>query len=473
MLTSLQFPLADSRAFIDSDVGLLTRPAWPALVPDYEFVRSFGSIRKRKLGGLVGWVGEHAVCEATRAMRFRSLPKLQYPGLERISLSVPYRRFYFDGLAVGKFDVGFATQSTAPVDLSRAAAKQLIYELLDQTVDVPCYPTGFATSKFLLASKHLAKLYLTATTKVSHIDKTEVQSWWVRPGPSLFFIVVPPDETVKMPFREMRIPIDQNLGFEMSHCVIPHGGRNLPMWLLRLNSNQNLTMARALRICLLRLHAEHECLKLILQNILSNRFDLKPRSTASDTLQRYLNEAIRRISRLGNESKQLDSELAEFARISDDTINPGERDAILESLANIDVRRNIFNKVREYVDQTIHVQEQIMGDRYTIGQAGAVGPQSSAQNFHQLWQEIHEGTDLGSLAKDLEKLRRALLKEANTPDDYAIIGHVSSAEAAAKQNNGPKTLEYLARTGRWAMDVATKIGTTLAASALKDSLGIK
>jgi len=80
MLLSIQFPLADSRAFLPQKVKLLERPTWPSPSidpPIIDFVRSFGIIRKRKLGGLRGWVGESALCEADRALKFSKIPNFK------------------------------------------------------------------------------------------------------------------------------------------------------------------------------------------------------------------------------------------------------------------------------------------------------------------------------------------------------------------------------------------------------------
>ena len=53
------------------------------------------------------------------------------------------------------------------------------------------------------------------------------------------------------------------------------------------------------------------------------------------------------------------------------------------------------------------------------------------------------------------------------------MGAVASAVVVAKHGQGSKALEYLSKTGKWVLDVATKIGTTVAAAAIKESLGIK
>jgi hypothetical protein len=91
----------------------------------------------------------------------------------------------------------------------------------------------------------------------------------------------------------------------------------------------------------------------------------------------------------------------------------------------------------------------------------------------QNWNEVAGRFDLRELAEQLGSLRLELLKEAQTPEQYIAIGAVASAETEAKQANGPKALEYLSKTGTWVLDVATKIGITVAAAAIKESIGIK
>jgi len=121
------------------------------------------------------------------------------------------------------------------------------------------------------------------------------------------------------------------------------------------------------------------------------------------------------------------------------------------------------------------IGELTMGDKYDVGQAGAVGPGSHAHdmNFNQIWNQVKGDLCLSQLVEELSRLREALLEEAKNPEQYTEIGAVASAEIEAKNGQGSKVLEYLSKTGKWVLDVATKIGTTLAAAAIKESLGIK
>jgi hypothetical protein len=117
-------------------------------------------------------------------------------------------------------------------------------------------------------------------------------------------------------------------------------------------------------------------------------------------------------------------------------------------------------KFRGQTQDQLFYQEVIMGDVYKTGQAGAVGPGSHAHdiNFNQIWQESGAIKDLPALSAELGVLREALIKEAK--------------QTEAKNNNGPKMLEYLSKAGTWAFDIASKIGVQIAATAIKESMKI-
>jgi hypothetical protein len=125
-------------------------------------------------------------------------------------------------------------------------------------------------------------------------------------------------------------------------------------------------------------------------------------------------------------------------------------------------------------DGKLFIKEMIIGNKYQAGQAGAIGPGAHAHdvNFSQIWNQLAYTIDLPSLAAELSKLR-ATLKEKATDDEHDIaIGSLALAEQAAKKGNGSKTLEYLAKAGKWALDAATQIGATIAAEAIRKSLGM-
>jgi hypothetical protein len=50
---------------------------------------------------------------------------------------------------------------------------------------------------------------------------------------------------------------------------------------------------------------------------------------------------------------------------------------------------------------------------------------------------------------------------------------VAQAEISATANDGPAAIKHLRAAGKWALDVATSIGTELAAAAIKAAMGLQ
>lgn len=116
-----------------------------------------------------------------------------------------------------------------------------------------------------------------------------------------------------------------------------------------------------------------------------------------------------------------------------------------------------------------------MGDEYNIGQAGAAGPNAHAHDmtFNQIGGNIEKSMDLSELAAELSTLRKAMRGEATEPEHDIAISEVAKAEQAAKAKDSSKVAQSLRGAGKWALDVATKIGTSLATEAIKESIGQK
>jgi hypothetical protein len=129
---------------------------------------------------------------------------------------------------------------------------------------------------------------------------------------------------------------------------------------------------------------------------------------------------------------------------------------------------------RERAAASIIAGEVRMGDTYNVQGGGAVGPGARASNvtINQAWQNL-ENHDTALLARELAALRAELRTRAADPEQDLAIGEVASAQLAAEKGDGPSAMAHLARVGKWAFDVATSIGTLLAAAAIQAAMGIK
>lgn len=500
MLISIQFPLADSRRFIGENTGLLSRPVWPSPSPDIDFVRYFGSIRTRMGGGLRGW-GENLICEADNALRFRELPSFEVSesGLI-IPLRVAFRRFFFDGYAVGKFEVGIATRNSESLSLTKKQTKNLISHILCLPVTIKNPSGNPVLCELGEARKQLGNLYRIATTAISHNSEIKPENWWVKPGDPLLIFQYESRERFQIPFLGKVVTLADWSETKISCYKLQYKGSAIPMWLFPITTSSYAgKSSRILRLCLFRLHAEYECLHIILKNILTKQLVVAPRSKTSDELQNYLNKATKRIKRWESRSDKVsEAELAEFARELEDFISPGQRDSLLELLDILDIRVNVSNKVKDYLERSISINDsQIQyfllsynnidqsnrsfsmtetGDQFINekGQVGIMGHHASVQemNFNQRWNEVEDSIDVTTLAKELPLLLEELKKQATEGTHYKAIGEVADAQKAAEQKDGSKTLEYLAKAGQWVLDIAKNIGVPVATKALAIALGL-
>lgn len=333
-----------------------------------------------------------------------------------------YRRFFFDGQAVGKFEIGVATGDSYLGGLSRIQAASLIRHVLSMAVTVRgtsskavCGGSNEPViSELGEAGKHIARLYAGST--MLHPPPVQLHDWWVQAGAPLVVLVQTHAERIPIPFRGLPVPTSNySSWYELVHCQVPYRETGLRMWVITLDRYRRYREARALKICLMRLHAEHESLRLVLRNIATRKIQPPARSNASQSLQRYLNEATRRISGLDSEGNRLvaSPEFAELARDSEEFINPGEREALLDCLRNVDVRQNIFEKIRRYVDTTIEINQlnvrEIkidMGDKFQNIHHATIVNRSLVQNaFNRVNSEYDEETAkaLKLVADEIEK----------------------------------------------------------------------
>jgi hypothetical protein len=151
-----------------------------------------------------------------------------------------------------------------------------------------------------------------------------------------------------------------------------------------------------------------------------------------------------------------------------------ELDKTDEAAANVDETGvDAAFERRVYQNCTV-IEGSEMRDNFQAGQAGAMGPnaQADSMNFIQMLREGIGESSLANLACELETLRTSMLSESKSVAQDAAVAAIAQAEAAAKRGDAKSVLVLLKSAGKWAMDVATTIGTAVAAKAIEKSLGM-
>ena len=370
MLITIQFPLADSIAFSNINTQRLVVPSWLIPNPDHDFVRSFGIIRRRPRGGLSGWLGESYICEANNAVRFQGLkPFLKVSG-DLIKFKVVFRRLYFDGLSVGKFEIGLAAWCSKKrgfwifnkASLSEDETRELLSHVLKLPVLIHNSYGELIKCQLSQAGQPIARLYATSRfiKQDFAVSQPCSEDWWIQSCEPLILITYQEDLKITYQEKRKRLKIS-GIGGALSHHVIQHEGQNIRMWLMQDFWVSN--RSRQLRIFLLRLHAEQTCFRQILRNISTGKLEISKRSEQSRMLQEYLNRATKRIKRLNELSfKRVEVDVGELAREAEDYFAPGERDALFEALRVIDIEKNIFHKIENFASSLTIIEKQIIGD---------------------------------------------------------------------------------------------------------------
>jgi hypothetical protein len=262
LFIAIQIPLADLRPFLDSETARLPMPGWPSPQVDVEFVRAVGAVRERRRGGLAPWLGEGYYANATRALRFPPgfgrWPFFDGPKATR--LHCVFRRYFSDGRAVARVEVGFGPrnewQKLKPLDGSELLG--VLASCLAVPVEVPTPSGDRTTTELLGAGRPISSHLLRSTTALDAAD--EPKDWWLRALRPTAIAVYHSSEITVLPRGATKVPLAPGGPFA-HHTVLARGGVSVPVWLIARDQIASWDEMRRIRLHLFRLHAEREVLK--------------------------------------------------------------------------------------------------------------------------------------------------------------------------------------------------------------------
>lgn len=97
---------------------------------------------------------------------------------------------------------------------------------------------------------------------------------------------------------------------------------------------------------------------------------------------------------------------------------------------------------------------------------------ASHNSINQDNRKIVLGQDKTELMRQLDQLKLSLTSEIDNPESVEAIRNLNEASKAIEaEQEGPAT-SYLKSAGKWTLDKAEKIGVSVAAAAIRHSLGI-
>jgi len=321
MLIVFQVPLADLRAF-RADGARRIRPHFPTPDSGVEFVRLFGPVRQRQKRKPLPWDDEQFYVDASRALHL--IPFTD----ERKRWSCAFRRLLSDGGAVVRLEVGIHI----PPGSFPAGGRML--DTLATMLETPCILRGEkAAGKLVQISKKLARLYANATaSRGTRVNGDEVVA-----GQPTVLVQFDEGEGAGMP---------KSLDFDRDHLAFlnsTHSGVTMNLWF----TNAGFGDPRNTRIALLRLSAEHQCLKFVLRDITDGNVNLDEVSPRTERLQDYLSLTDRTLSK----DTRFGVHQTDLIRLTQtfETLSGGSELVLLRQQLN-KIRPQIRTKILQLVD---------------------------------------------------------------------------------------------------------------------------
>jgi hypothetical protein len=353
MLFIYQQPIADGRSFTSADDSKLSLPSWPHPWPGMEFVRCFGPVKRRMKGvtGLDPWDDELFFSSANRAVK---LPDF---GSALIGRAVPrgaFRRLFCDGRAVVRVEIGVVAKQ------DHALVGNEILKVVESYLQLPTQITQFRSPRMkkplFKQGRGLAKLYAAATTKTDSKVRDDI----VHPCEPMVLVEYDTSEIRTLPQRSISVKAsDHNLAYTRLQIhdnifgvwFFERKEHDANWWLFNRSSKNYTATLRRVRLCVFRLHAEHQVLGAILRMVSQGVIKYEPKTEAGNAFEDYLNHTTRHLYRETFDGVEQD-QMREAMMAYEEFVSVAERNILLHELQK--ARRQIVRKIERITQSLKH-----------------------------------------------------------------------------------------------------------------------
>ncbi|TAL70146.1 MAG: hypothetical protein EPN82_05905 [Bacteroidetes bacterium] len=343
MLIIIQYPITDLRRFIEYEKSYLKFPQWP-FPNDSEFVRGMGPVRYRRAGGVNNWVGESKICFAKQSIK---IDNSTFKSINGIKLKLKFRRFYFDGIASGKFEIAFQIESNVKYEL-----RILLQQIFNINVQLKIPTQNTEHCNLINIPRYLAKQYIFATSYLNKIENN-INNYihWDNP---IIFIVSHEYKDLKIQnnYNKQILTLNYPYFVTISHSLIDIKNKQIHLWHLKRSdySYKSSEIARNIRIIILKLNSIRSTFNIILNSINQEIIIVKSLSLQSNILQKYLLDIIKKIDQVEDNIK-MDDVLMIVKQI-EEKLTAGLKFDILNKLETIiNIRPQILKKIEDYFNK--------------------------------------------------------------------------------------------------------------------------
>lgn len=476
MLLSAVLPFIDFRALQPDAPKLLEVPTWPAATAlaatdSPVFQRNFGKVIPRPLKGLPGWIGESDICQ------FRKSAKLDVDGLHAKCVR---KRLYFDGTYCGYISFLFSLQGKRYGEIDPLKAEQLCEKVLNLEISSRHFPSG-AKVRLGASGPYLARTFALGGSSITS-ELFESVPW----EPATFsgdpILFQEGNQHNLDEFHRSWQTFISDKHWIFYKRFIFYNNLTYHYFVLPKESTSRDFYVRKSRIVLGRLYLEALFLRSAINFMISNNLSSHP-ADQKWILAERLNECLVRLygrkrPRSGIEADDYEEIRKTFVGLFDESrLQDLER-----SLRQLGARRNLRGLLASsdlFEDEMarrviLNMEGDVTNNKnYFNAPVGVYSEGNASQNtVNQDNRRIVLGQDKAELIKELDQLKLSLASEIDKLESVEAIRNLNDASKAIEaEQEGPAT-SYLKSAGKWALDKAEKIGVSVAAAAIRHSMGI-
>jgi hypothetical protein len=474
MLLSAVLPFVDFRPLQPDGPKLLEVPTWPAATAlaaadSPVFQRNFGKVIPRPLKGLPGWIGESDICQ------FRKSVKFDVDGLHAKCVR---KRLYFDGIYCGYISFLFSLQGKSYGEIDPLKAEQLCKKVLNIEISSHHFPSG-AKVRLGASGPYLARAFALGSSSITS-EVFESVPWEPATfcGDPILFQEGNHHSLDNFHRRWQTFISDKRWIFykpvSFSHDSTCH------IFVLPKEGESRDFHVRKSRMVLGRLYLETLFLRSAMSFMISNDLSLLP-ADQKRILSERLNECLVRLyGRKRPHSGMGADDYDEIRKTFVGLFDESRLQDLERSLRQLGARRNLrwllaFSDLFDDESARVFIMEGEVTKKETNihGPVGVYSEGNASHNIvNQYNRKIVLGQDKAELMKQLDQLKLSLTSEIDIPENVEAIRNLNEASKAIEAEQESPATSYLKSAGKWALDKAEKIGVSVAAAAIRHSLGI-
>ncbi len=477
MIVTLHFPVSDARSFLPGATTPCDAPSWPS--PSVgEFVRHIGPVIPPARGNAGGWSSGESWCDAKRAIRFDSRPRLTIRGRQIGPFRILFRRNTTDGSAASRFELCFGVNSDYLYfgDGSGPAINAAIRSILQHPVRI-AGPTGHVSTTLGGAGKSLALLVrgsgILTGSPDPHPDWSVVgclplvqicltKSEEVPRQLSSTFSYNPDASSRDIESLTVALGTHQSAGGTCRVSVVRY--RDPTVRSSEEHFSQEKSRVQTVHRALAQLHYHQVVLANVQNHLASERLSVDAKSDEGQRLQAFVRRSVKAIRRGQRNLHGLDEEALpewpeETGSIGADQAGSTPEDIARSLSAAMDGMRPAI--IREAVSIGaihINVNGNMNGSMNVAGTAWGQGAGAIDARVDRSvrWNDLSHAIELTAFARDIRRLEALLRSDPSRATSSAEVQAVGEAAERAERGDGDGALAVLTPVKQWLKKVASE-----------------